>query len=82
MLKKRNYLLTIVSVALGAFTTLSFASDNTQQIAVISQEIQLLQDQLNSAHQKIQKICDCTINKNANTKIDVSKIHQTANGRR
>ena len=72
----------IISIALAAFTTISSASDNRQQIVAISQEIQSLQEQLNSAHQKIQKICECTITKNADNKIDVSKIHQTANGRR
>ena len=75
-------MLTVVSITLATFTSLSLASDNTQQIAAISQEIQSLQKQLNLANQKIQKLCDCTINKNTNTTItDVSKIHQTANGR-
>lgn len=79
---KKSYMLTFTSIALAIFTSISFASDNTKQIAAISQEIQSLQKQLNSANQKIEKLCDCTINKNTNTTItDVSKIHQTANGR-
>ncbi|MEN9898742.1 MAG: hypothetical protein RLZZ66_2391 [Pseudomonadota bacterium] len=76
-------MLTFTSIALAMFTSLSFASDNTKQIAAISQEIQALQEKLTAANNKIEKLCDCTITKNTNTntKIDVSKIHQTANGR-
>ena len=81
MSNRNIYVTTIVSIALVAFTTLSFASDNTKQIAAISQEIQALQEKLTAANNKIEKLCDCTITKNTNTKIDVSKIHQTANGR-
>lgn len=82
MLKKYNYMLTVVSIALTTFTSLSLASDNTQQIAAVSHEIQSLQEQLTVANQKIEKLCDCTITKNTHSQIDVSKIHQTANGRR
>ena len=75
MSNKNIYVTTIVSIALLTFTAFSFASDNTQQVAVVSQKIQFLQEQLNSVNQKIEKLCDSAITKNTNSRIDVSKIH-------
>ena len=81
-MSKNNYIIiAIVSSALATFSTISFASDHTQQIASISEKIHSLQAQLDATNNKIAQLCDSTTKKNANSQIDVSKIHQTANGR-
>ena len=80
MLKSNNLLIAFVLTALATFTTVGFASDNTQQITSILQKVQSLQAQLDAANNKIAQL-DNTITKNTTGQIDVSKIHQTANGR-
>ena len=79
--KKTIYMLSFISITLATFSSLSFASDKNQQIAAVSQEIQVLQEKLYAASNKIEQLCNCTINKDSHNQIDVSKIHQTANGR-
>ena len=78
---KTMYMLSFISITLATFSSLSFASDKNQQIAAVSQEIQVLQEKLYAASNKIEQLCNCTINKDSHNQIDVSKIHQTANGR-
>lgn len=78
---KTIYMLSFISITLATFSSLSFASDKNQQIAAVSQEIQVLQEKLYAASNKIEQLCNCTINKDSHNQIDVSKIHQTANGR-
>ena len=77
---KKSYMLMFTSIALTIFTSISFASDNSQQIAAVSQEIQALQEKLTAASNKIEKLCDCKINKNTDGQTNKTEVHRTANG--
>ncbi|MEN9756013.1 MAG: hypothetical protein RL755_200 [Pseudomonadota bacterium] len=79
--KKMMSALTSVSVVLTLLAVPCFANDSSQQIAAISQEIQTLQEQLNAANNKIEKLCDSSIPKNMTNQAAPSQIHRTANGR-
>jgi peptidoglycan hydrolase CwlO-like protein len=52
------YMLAFTSIVLASVTSISFASDNTQQIAAVSQEIQTLQERLSAANNKIEQLCE------------------------
>ncbi|MEY3280233.1 MAG: hypothetical protein RL674_218 [Pseudomonadota bacterium] len=74
------YMLAFTSIVLASFTSISFASDNTQQIAAVSQEIQTLQERLSAANNKIEQLCDCKVNKNTTGQTNKTDAHRTANG--
>lgn len=77
---KTVHMLAFTSIVLTTFTSISFASDNTQQIAVVSQEIQSLQEKLTAANNKIEQLCDCTVTKNTTGQTNKIDTHRTANG--
>jgi hypothetical protein len=77
---KKSYMLMFTSIALTIFTSISFASDNSQQIAAVSQEIQSIQEKLNAAINKIEQLCDCTITKNTSSQTNNTEVRRTANG--
>lgn len=74
------YMLAFTSIVLASFTSISFASDNTQQIAAVSQEIQSLQERPSAANNKIEQLCDCKVNKNTTGQTNKTDAHRTANG--
>ena len=81
MLTKKLSDFTSASIALAFFATPCQANDISQQIAAVSQKIQLLQEKLNAANTKIEKLCDCSISKNTTGQTSKSDMHSTANGR-
>jgi type II secretory pathway component PulM len=77
---KKMYMLTFMSISLTVFTSISFASDNIQQITAVLQEIQALQEKLSEANNKIEQLCDCSATKNTNSQSSNTNVHRTANG--
>jgi peptidoglycan hydrolase CwlO-like protein len=77
---KKMYMLILISIVFAVFTSISFASDTSQQIAAVSQKIQVLQEKLSAANNKIEQLCDCTTTKNTTTQASKTNVHRTANG--
>lgn len=79
--KNKKYCSLIFASFISAtFTTSSFAIDNAQQIAAVSQEIQALQQKLSAANNKIEQLSDCITTKNTMSQESKKNVHRTANG--